>query len=221
MISTNTKTRTTKALLTCGVIAGPLYLIVSLLQVFTREGFDFTRHSWSLLSNGDLGWIQIANFFLAGILTIACAMGMRRALISGRGHTWGPLLIALYGVGLIGASIFVADPMNGFPVGTPLGNPVSVSTSGLMHLVSGSIGFLGLIAACFVFASRFKSLNELGWAKYSITTGVIFLLAFLGVASGAQQNGGILVFVTLSFTLAVILGWTWISIVSARLIKSL
>jgi hypothetical protein len=53
------ESRTTKSLLGYGVIAGPLYVAVSLAQALTRQGFDPTRHAWSLLSNGGLGWIQV------------------------------------------------------------------------------------------------------------------------------------------------------------------
>jgi len=54
---------------------------------------------------------------------ILCAAGVRRALAGGRGATWGAGLLAAYGLGLVGAGIFVADPMNGFPAGTPAGRP--------------------------------------------------------------------------------------------------
>ena len=37
-------------------------------------------HPLSLLSLGDLGWIQIANFVVTGLLVTACAIGMRRVL---------------------------------------------------------------------------------------------------------------------------------------------
>jgi hypothetical protein len=93
----------TRALLGCGLVAGPLYVGVSLLQALTRDGFDLTRHMWSLLSNGDLGWLQITNFLVTGVLTIACAAGMRRALGAQRGGTWGPVLVGVYGLGLIAA----------------------------------------------------------------------------------------------------------------------
>ena len=52
----------TMRLLKCGVLAGPIYVVVGLLQVLLREGFDIRRHALSLMSNGDLGWIQIASF---------------------------------------------------------------------------------------------------------------------------------------------------------------
>ncbi len=47
-------------LLTAGIIAGPFFMVVALLQTFTREGFDMLRHPASSLSPGDLRWIQIA-----------------------------------------------------------------------------------------------------------------------------------------------------------------
>jgi hypothetical membrane protein len=105
----------TRGLLVCGVASGPLFVGVSLIQALTRPGFDLTRHPISLLSLGDLGWIQIANFVLSGLLAIAYAVGMRRVLHQGRGGTWGPLLIGAYGAGLIAAGIFPPDPGFGFP----------------------------------------------------------------------------------------------------------
>lgn len=199
---------TTRALLACGMAAGPLYVVVALLQMMIRPGFDVTRHPLSLLSNGSLGWIQVANFLVTGALLIAGALGARRALRSGRGRTWGPLLLALYGLGLIGAGIFSADPALGFPPGTP--EVTSVSSVGLLHFVAGAIGFAGFVSACFVFASRYRALQQPGWALCSIITGVLFLAAFLGIASGAK--GG----VSLVFAIAAVLGFVWISAVLGR-----
>src|SRR5258706_13187457 len=107
--ATQSGNRLTRALLTCGVLAGPLYIVVGAAQMLIRPGFDPTRHDLSLMSNGSLGWIQITNFIVTGLLTVAGAAGMRRALPAGHGRTWGPLLLAIYGLGLIGAGLFVAD----------------------------------------------------------------------------------------------------------------
>jgi hypothetical protein len=46
-------TGSTRTLLTCGIVAGPLYLVVVVLQMLTRDGFDISRHPASMLSNGD------------------------------------------------------------------------------------------------------------------------------------------------------------------------
>src|SRR5437764_4263931 len=99
-------TEMTRALLACGVVAGPLFTVVGLVQAYTRPGFDLTRHALSLLENGDLGWIQISSFLLTGLLFVACAVGMRRAMRGSRGGSWGPWLIGVMGAGLISAAFF-------------------------------------------------------------------------------------------------------------------
>ena len=74
---------------------------------------------------------------------------MKRALGGSRGGTWGPVLVAIYGLGLIGAGIFVADPALGFPPGTPA-DAHAISGHGLLHFVTGGIGFLASsrLASC-------------------------------------------------------------------------
>jgi len=178
----------TRALLLAGAIAGPLYLVVGLIEAFTRPGFDITRHDLSLLANGDLGWIHVTLLIVSGLLVIAGAVGMRRGLASGPGRTWGPLLLGVYGIGLIGAGFFSADPALGFPPGTPA-DAHSVSWHGLLHFVSGGLGFLSLIAGCLVFARRFAGGGERGWAAYSVVTGVAFFLSFVGIAAGPATAG--------------------------------
>ena len=209
LTSTN-DAKQTKTLLTCGIIAGPLYIFLGLLQMAIRPGFDITRHALSLLANGDLGWIQTLNFLVTGLLLVAGAVGVKRALQSGRGSQWAPRMLGLYGLGLIGASIFRADPALGFPPGTPVENN-PISWHGLMHFVVGTIGFIGFIAACFIFARRFRSLQKPGWAWYSLITGILFLASFVGIASGSKGP------VSLLFAIAVVFGFTWISAVLSKI----
>lgn len=207
----------TRSLLGYGVLAGPFYVIVGLAQALTREGFDLTRHDLSLLANGPLGWIQIADFVLSGLMTVAAAVGMHRSLRvlgGGRGSVWGPRLVAGYGVGLVGAGIFVADPMNGFPPGTPDGPPAVVTTGGIGHLVLGGLGFLCLIAACLVLGGRFAAEGRAGLAWFSRGTGVLFLVAFAGIASGSAAPA-----VVLGFWVAVIVSWSWLAVVSVDLYR--
>ena len=210
-MTTDGTAKMTRMLLSGGVIAGPLYVVVALIQGFTRPGFDLLHHDVSLLSNGPLGWIQITNFLVTGMLVIAGAAGMRRVLKGSKGETWDPLLISLYGLGLIGAGIFVADPMNGFPPGTPA-DAHTISWHGLLHFATGGIGFLALIAECFVFARRFAVLSQRAWAAYSVVTGVIFFAAFAGIATGSTQTS-----IVIGFWIGVVLVFTWISIMAARL----
>jgi Protein of unknown function (DUF998) len=201
----------TRALLICGAVAGPLYLVTGLVQAFTRPGFDIRRHDLSILANGDLGWIQMANLVVSGLLVIAGAVGIRRALAGGQGRTWGPLLVGVYGISLVGAGFFTADPALGFPPGTPA-DAHTISWHGLMHFVFGGVGFLALIAGCFVFARRFANGGERAWAAYSVVTGVVFFLAFAGIAAGSGNSWTIL-----GFWIGVVLAWSWITALSTRL----
>jgi hypothetical protein len=70
----------TQSLLRYGVVAGPFYLAVSLIQAFVRDGFDLARHPLSLLANGPGGWVQTANFVITGLMVLAAAVGFRRVL---------------------------------------------------------------------------------------------------------------------------------------------
>ena len=206
--------RVTRSLLGYGVLAGPFYVAVVAVQALLRPGFDLARDDVSLLSNGSLGWIQIANFIATGLMVIACAVGVRRALAGGRGATWGPILLAVYGLGLIGAGFFVADPMNGFPAGAPAGRPDTVSVHGLLHIASAGIGFIGLVSACFVIARRYASEGRRARMWFSIVTGVVFLVGFGAIASGSSSAA-----VVIGFWAALILAWTWIALLSVQLYR--
>ncbi len=202
--------RVTRSLLGYGVLAGPFYVVVALAQaLFIRSGFDLARDDVSLLSNGSLGWIQIANFILTGAMVVACAVGLGRALAGGRASTWAPRLLAIYGVGLIAAGTFVADPMNGFPAGTPAGHPETISVHGMLHIASAGIGFLGFVASCFVMARRFAADGLGRWTLFSIVTGIAFLAGFGGLASGSSSPA-----VVLAFWAVLILAWSWLAAVS-------
>jgi hypothetical protein len=164
-------TRTAR-LLQAGVVAGPLFVGLGLLQAVTVDGFDLRRHPLSLLSVGEHGWIQIANFVVSGALVIACAVGLRRALYPGRSGTWGPRLVGGYGVGMIVAGVFTADPGLGFPAGAPDGTPPELSVHAILHGVGAALAFNGMAIACLVFARRFAALRSRGWVAASIATAV-------------------------------------------------
>ena len=200
------------ARLAAGVVAGPLYVAVSLAQALTRPGFDLTRHPWSALANGELGWIQVANLIVTGMLVIVFARGLRRVLVEGRASRWAPRLIALYGVGLVAAGIFRADPVAGFPVGTPAGT--AISGHGMVHLMSGAVGFLSLTAACLLLSRRFAPTSR-SWAIWTAGAGIVFLGAFVGIASGAGSRTSIVIFVV-----AVLIIWTWFTSFALHLLRA-
>jgi hypothetical protein len=206
------KAEQTKLLLTGGVLAGPIYILVGIAQILTREGFDITRHPLSMMSLGDLGWIQIANFILTGLLVIAGAIGLRRVAQADKLLRRGALLIGIYGLGVLGGGIFVTDPALGFPPGTPNTYPQTMSWHGLLHFIFGQIGFLALIAASFFYARYFAKNGLRGWAMFSTLTGALFLFAIISTVATAGGDGSI--WALLALYAAVILAWIWLSSLS-------
>ena len=206
--------RITKSLLGYGVIAGPIYVVVVAVQMATRAGFDPTRHAASQLANGEWGWIQIVTFLVTGAMTIAAAVGVRRAIGLGRPSAWASGLLGVFGAGLVAAGIFRADPSDGFPPGTPPGMG-EISWHGLAHFTVAGIGFACLVAACFVLGTWFGRRSLTSWAWFSRITGVVFAGSFMALSSGSGGATTILV-----FTAAVVLVWAWLAAVSAKLYKA-
>ena len=205
---------TTRTLLTAGLVVGPLYTAVWLGQADrTREGFEHhsppgqpARQRWTG------GRSRRSNFVVAGILSIAAAVGAAPVDLQPRGAEWAPRLLGAYGVGLLLGRVFPADPAAGFPAGTPA-DYAEISTRGMGHFVAGAIGFTGLIAACLVMAAHYRlSVPQgPGWARFSTATGVLFFGAFAGLIAGAGNP------VTITaFGEAIILGWTWIAATCAH-----
>ncbi len=165
-VATTAPTRTAgsaRRQLMAGAVAGPLFLSGWLVQAAAREGFDPSRHPVSLLSLGDQGWVQIANFVVTGSLYVAGAVGLRGAFERGPGRTWGPLLVGGFGAGLVLAGVFVTDPGAGFPAGAPTGAPAHVSWHGMLHEVGFGLAQLSWVGATVVLARRFAAQRRRGW----------------------------------------------------------
>ncbi|HKT06049.1 MAG TPA: DUF998 domain-containing protein [Rugosimonospora sp.] len=199
----------TRTLLGCGALAAPLWAAVSLAQAATRPGFDLTRHPLSALSDGSLGWLQITNFLVAGALTVAGAVGLRRVLRGTPGGTWAPRLVLVNGVAMMAAGVFVMDPADGFPVGTPAGMPAALSWHSYGHMACGTVAFTALIAACYVLGRHYRRAGQRGSAVASRVAGTALLVGDLWAMGGGKAG---------SLTLAVgaITAMLWVSLAAAR-----
>jgi hypothetical protein len=206
--------RVTKSLLGYGVLAGIAFEASILIQGLTRHGFRLAHDDASLLSNGPLGWIQIGTFVVSGAMTIAFAVGMRRALGGRPGGTWGPRLIAVYGAALMAAGLLRADPADGFGPGAPAGKAAHISWHAAGHLISASIGFTALIVACFVVARYFSRERRRGLAIYSRVTGLAFLAAFAGVTTGSSSS-----VIVVPFYAGVLIAWIWLAVTARHLYR--
>jgi hypothetical protein len=198
----------TRSLLIAGAVAGPLFAMLAAGQVLLRDGFDLRRHPLSLLATGGPGFVQIANFIVAGIGVLCLAVGVRRTVIDGVGRRWLAPLIAVFGLGLIASGVFVMDPENGFPIGTPEGPAQLMSWHGIAHIVAATVAFTGLAAACIVMTVRMVRLRA-GWAAVLNACAALALLAPVDPAWASIQ---------LAVTAVVAFAWT--TALAVKLLRS-
>lgn len=194
----STSTAVAAPLLIAGALGGPVFVVSSLVQALTREGFDPLRHAVSQLALGPGGVVQVVTFVVAGVLMILGGIGLRRALRGGRGARAVPVLIAIEGVGFLAAGFFPADPGNGFPPGSES----AFSVTGMVHLACAGIAFIALIAACFVLAGRIARSGDRGWAIAGRISAVLLALGFLFANTG--MTGG-----PLALFIGATIAWTW------------
>ncbi|GIF96430.1 DUF998 domain-containing protein [Catellatospora citrea] len=199
-----------KALCTCGVLAGPLFVVAFLIQgVVKPGGYDALRHPVSSLALGPYGWVQTAVFGVCGLLTVAFAAGLAR--LAGVRRKIGAVCVGLWGVGLVGAGLFVTDPVSGYPAGTP-DLLVDHSTAGTLHDLFSVLAFFSLAVATFVLAAGSGS----GWAAYSVLSGLAFLGFFFLSGVGFQQDPALVDTAGLWQRLSLLAGWTWLTVLAWR-----
>jgi hypothetical protein len=200
----------TRALLACGVVAGPVYVAVTMTQALTRDGFDLRQHRFSWLTTGDLGWIHQSNMILVGVLTVLLAVGMRQMMRTGRGAVWGPRLLGLFGLAYIIGGMLRADPVAGFPPGT---TPEMAHTTwqGAVQNASRSASSLLLIATSLVIAGRFAAEGRRSWAWfYGTAIPMVFAaLTVVGLAIGGNPTA-------LAFLAT---PWIWVTALAVHLYR--
>jgi hypothetical protein len=201
-----------RALFVCGVIAGPLFVLVFLIEGAVTPGYDPLRHPVSSLALGPFGWTQTLNFIVVGLLTLAFAVGLVR--LPDARHKVGGILVGIWGVGLIGAGAFVTDPVSGYPPGTPP-TPVEATTSGTLHDLFSVAAFFALGAACFVLAGG----KGWRWAIYSVLSGAAFLGAFVVAGIGFSQTEPFVEVAGLWQRVCVLIGWAWLTMLALRLLR--
>jgi hypothetical protein len=201
----------TRALLACGVVAGPMYVMVTLAEAFTRDGFDLRQHRFSWLTTGELGWIHQSSMVGVGVLTLLLALGVRQLLRTGRGAVWAPRLLALFGAAYLVGGLLRADAVVGFPPGTTA-EMVQRTWQGAAQNASRGISTLLLLAMSLVFASRFAAEGRRGWAWcYGAGIPVVFAaLTAVGRVIGGNPTA-------LAF---LVTPWIWVTALAVHLYRS-
>lgn len=211
------QSRSSRLLLAAGAVGPLLFILVFLVEGATRPAYRAWHMAVSSLSDGPLGWTQRVNFVVCGILMVCFAVGLKRALRTGKGATWGPILLGTFGLGLIGAGFFTTDPGLGYPPGAV--TPATPSVHGVLHAVISLVAFASLIAAGFVLARRFaRDPAWHGWSLYSILTAsgfLVFLVLTSVATASADPNSpaGVLQ------RIMIIIGWVWLALLAIQLLR--
>lgn len=212
--------RWTRVLLLGGAVAAPLFVVFFSILGATRADYDALRHPVSSLALGPGGVWQRVNFWLTGALYLAGTRGLWRSRIStGPGTRAGPILLSTIGIGLIGAGIFAADPLSGYPPGTPPLGPTTLV--GELHQILSTPVFLCLPAAAFVYARAFRGSGRHGWSLLSLVAGLAQLATFVLAALGFDQHAGWTEWAGLFQRVSLTIGLGWFSVLCARTVRGL
>lgn len=215
--------RGSQFLVACGAIGPILFILMFLVEEATRPGYSAWHNFVSELSLSNQGWVQIVNFLISGGLVLCFALGLRQVLRSGKGAVWGPLLLGVFGLGLIIAGIFVTDPGLGYPSG--LYGKAPQTLHGTIHGVAGLVVFFSVAIACFVMARRFAGDPAWkGWTLFSIIAGILVLVFFIAstTVSALDEHGIFPNSPTGLFQrIAIVVGWCWISMLALRLLSQM
>ena len=145
----------TRLLAICGIVGPIQFIVVTLVFGLLRPGYDPIRQYLSEL--GAVGAPNAIAFilpeFLLGLMMIAFAFGLHRGISEGKGSKLVPILIAVSGVGFLGASINRCD------VGC-----VNVSITGTMHGLFGIFAVPPLLITPLAILPRLKKDNR--WQSY-------------------------------------------------------
>lgn len=101
----------TRWLLRCGALAGPLLVFVLLGQALWREDYDAGADPISSLSLGAHGWVQIATFVVVGALVAAFGAGVHSLREHGTAVRAAGAVLVVMGGGLVGVGVLVTDPV--------------------------------------------------------------------------------------------------------------
>lgn len=218
--STVNRLRLANALYLLGIVGCAQFIATFLIEGATRPGYNSVQDAVSTLSLSDAGIVDIVSLVVIGVLLIAMSFAIGWAWAPDMRFSWESVVIALVGVGFMCAGIFVTDPAQGYPPGTPNGPAASTTLHGTLHFALGvPLVFGGLTAAGLIFARHFWVDGMKAWAVYSVVSaiGVIGGLVGFVVLVNIGGPGGLLE--RMSF----VVGLLWVALLaieSSRRLRS-
>lgn len=195
-----------------------LFIVMFLLQGPFRGAYSPLKFAVSSLSIGEYGWIQRANFMISGMLIFFGAFGFKAATPLLQQRVWIIRLMALSGVGLMGAGIFSSDAVYGYPLNEPLAL-AQFTWRGHLHDLFSMLFFIGLPVTLFKMHHRFRSAKSVFWAKYTLVSAIAMLAFFVLAAMGFKQIPGLVNLAGLFQRLSIMAGLLWMAALSFLVLK--
>ena len=181
-------------LATAGIVGPILFVLVVIVQSLLHPDYSQVKLPISALAAWPGGWVQCANFFVFGLLTIAFAIGLHLGVRPSRAGAIGPALLVLSGMGLLIAGAFPWREVEGdFVVRTG-------------HLLGALLSFLGAGSGFIVVSRRMAADPRWGGvATYALASGIAIVGLFVAtfafvIPPGAPLHslGGLVQRVTLA-----------------------
>lgn len=189
-----------------GFVAPILFIGLVILQGVRQPDYSHIALPISALAAWPLGWVQVVNFCVTGVLYIVFARGIHHTVMPARRNIGAHLLI-LTGLGLIAAGTFSWKMVDGVPTETPA------------HVVGAIVTFVSLSIGLLSLSRRLR--RDPAWsdlANYTLLTALVVFALFLTVAFYAIDEGTPLhPWAGIVQRILVIVWLTWVVVAARRL----
>lgn len=184
-----------------GASGALLFILVFLVDGWTRQGYSPVRHPVSALALGSRGWVQTWNFVVCGA---AIAVG-GSGLIGAGGSVLLGGSVVVFGLALIASGIFPMDPMRAYPPGTPDRDPDRHTLRHTAHDHAGVVVFLALPVTAMIAAFTLPGALE---RTVSAVTAAGLLLGFAAFGTAWEHNSPRAGLIQRA---VIIPGWLWLA----------
>ena len=192
-----------------GVIGPVVFISVVVLGGVLYEGYSHVGQKISELGGegAEFAVVQNLNFILLGVSVIGFAWALARVIGP---PVWGPLSIGVFGLSsAIGSALLPCDV-----------TCQGATTVGLLHNVSGLVGFVAAVVGMLVLARRWRA--DPSWSSHARFTKGMAIIAVVGlvgfVITEATATAGIAGIVQRVFVSALLL---WVTVTAIRMIAVL
>ncbi|MGX6511160.1 DUF998 domain-containing protein [Rhodococcus sp. SJ-2] len=189
-----------------GSVALTVFVVVFLVEGWTRPGYHPVRQPVSALALGRRGWIQTTNFIACGVGVALGSVGVADAF----GSVLLGVTIGVFGVALVLSGLFPMDAMRGYPPGTPDRTPTEYTRRHKIHDHAGAVVFTSLPAAAIIAAF---TVSGAAWTWFSGLTAGALSIGFVAFGQAWENDARLAGLVQ---RVVITVGWAWLALLFAH-----